>query len=209
MWVLMNTQVRKAKLTWHDVEKHAPLLFDVWVGQPELWWAESAWKGLETHGLTSYADEVEHQAVLVRLLALATMYQEFCYMAWDMGLIDYDGIPDRAREIGISPFRVGQLVGPQFEAGESDGDSLFYSALVRLTNKVRPAIYQALLEAFGGDAMLFVALWNSRKRERTSEDEVENEDGYEEDADAILNDDLTGSKMRAWCWLAEGMPFAG
>lgn len=98
-----------ALVAWEDLQDAADLPFSIWVDQPELRWAKQAWNSLERAGLTSYLDERQRHQVLVRFVALADLYHEFCHLAWDeMYEPDYLAWAD---ELNLSRFRIGQLAG--------------------------------------------------------------------------------------------------
>jgi hypothetical protein len=46
------------KLVWADVQEAAKLAFNVWVGRPELLWAQRAWELLSKAGLTQFSTEL-------------------------------------------------------------------------------------------------------------------------------------------------------
>ena len=71
------------RITWIDIHKCAEQLFNVWVEQPELRWAQKSWTALEANGLTSYESELEKCKAYIRLLVLADLYRQFCHIAYD------------------------------------------------------------------------------------------------------------------------------
>lgn len=184
-------KAKSSRVTWKDVSDAASSMFRIWSGQPELRWARAAWKAFARRGLTNYSDEIERTMVLVRLMTLATMYQEFCGLAWEEWHEPEYGM--WATELGISPFRVRQLVGSESHRNvDEDTDSLVEQALDDLVEKTRADVYEALRNEFAGDSMLFVSLWKSN--------------GTDKDVDPyfVLND-VTFDKMGAFAWITEGM----
>lgn len=78
-------------IDWVDIQEAATNMFNIWVDQPELRWAKDAWLKLESQKLTEYNDDIEKHIVLIRFMALATLYHEFSEYAFDEpGNIDYD-----------------------------------------------------------------------------------------------------------------------
>ena len=131
--------------------------------------------------------------VLVRLGTLALMYREFCDLAFEEST-ESEGEWD---ELNIDPFRVGQLIGADFERDDDqDADSLARAALNELSESARPETYEALKKGFGGDSALFASLW----RTPTDGKRQEQESLYE-----TLNE-VTPQKGAAFDWICEGMP---
>jgi len=182
-------------------------MFDVWVGQPELAWARKAWVALERNGLTLFSNELERTKVLIRAMTLGTIYREFCDLAhdeaWDSENLIW------AEEMGLNSFRVAQLIGndPEFSPDDDATESsLLDSALHSLIDDERGNICKALCEEFGGESMLFVSLWNSMYHEKSPDDDPDDDEGFPESPEDVLNSDVTGEKLRAFSWISEGMP---
>ena len=156
----MNAPMR---FPWED---SSVSMFDVWIGQPELAWARKAWAALERRGLTLFSNELERTRVLIRAMALGTIYREFCDLAFDDAWdTEY---PIWADEMGLNSFRVAQLIGDEFKLDDDDDESgLLESALYSLIDDERGDICKALCEGFDGESMLFVSLWNSMYDEKS------------------------------------------
>ena len=180
-------------------------MFDVWIGQPELAWARKAWAALERRGLTLFSNELERTRVLIRAMALGTIYREFCDLAFDDAWdTEY---PIWADEMGLNSFRVAQLIGDEFKLDDDDDESgLLESALYSLIDDERGDICKALCEGFDGESMLFVSLWNSMYDEKSPEDDPGDDEGFPESPEDVLNSNVTGEKLRAFSWINEGMP---
>jgi hypothetical protein len=180
------------KLAWADTSESAREIFHIWEDhhQEELRWAKAGWSGLQKRGLTAYANEVEKDMVLVRIMALATMYHEFCEVAWqEMFETEHSAWAD---ELGISQVHVGQLLGSNQMADSDDSDdaNLFEDGLGLLIDQNRSRIYSALTAHFGGCTGLFVSLWRILKSD--------------EDDFSIVNE-LTPDKGNAFQWIDQGM----
>ena len=187
-----SAKAKSSRVTWKDVSDAASSMFRIWSGQPELRWGRAAWKALGRRGLTEYSDEIERTKVLVRLMSLVTMYQEFCGLAWDEWHEPEYGL--WATELGISPFHMEQLVGSELHRDtEQETERLVEQSLAALVKKTRAEVYEALTNGFSGDSMLFVSLWKSN--------------GTDKDVDPyfVLND-VNADKMTAFTWIAQGMP---
>jgi len=215
-------------VSWTDVSRDAESIFCVWTDARELDWAKKSWEALAKSGLTSFANQVERTRVMVRLMALAGMYRDFCELAFDeVHQPDYSLWAD---ELCLSTVRVAQCAGSQFGADEGrDDQCLLEEALVELMEEARSQIHMALRKEFGDDSLLFVSLWNTVEHSRDEDDgeretepkprrsgteeqsECENspkqnaEIDWLDDADWILNNDLTGQKLAAHNWIVEGM----
>ena len=81
-----------------------------------------------------------------------------------------------------------QLIRPETERDEED-ERLDTGALQELTHRVRPEIYEALVEGFGDDSMLFASLWRTVHQESLEE---------------TLNE-VTFDKAEAFSWICQGM----
>jgi hypothetical protein len=166
-----------AEVSWEEVKPAATLAFAVWMGQPELVWAEKTWSALGDAKLTAYATEVERYQVLFRLLVLGGIYSDFCDAAW--GEYSAPTYSDWASPLELDPFVVGQLYAQVPEwTPESDQNE----ALEILVENERTRVVAALMVAFGGASGLYAALWNSKNLDEEPESDEEN-DTYTPDAD--------------------------
>lgn len=189
------------RFPWEDVEG----MFDHWAGKPEFHWARNAWSALGKAGLTLFSDQIERTAVMVRIMTLATIYREFCHLAFyeEMDSPDYAWWAD---SLGISPFRIAQIVGRGFERGEADDcdeseHRLLHAALSELVDGNRRKVCEALVKGFGGESNLFYALWISPQGKPDG-----SEDHRVEPPEDVLLGQITDSKARAFSWITEGMP---
>lgn len=191
----------RSALAWGDVKDGAGELFKVWCIGSELAWAERAWGMLEKAGLTTYRDAVEETRVRVRLLALATIYWDFCRIGADED-IGWDELNEHAIEnLGIEPFRLGQVVGSAFDADDyaADGAGLVESALRLLIDEERPAIGRAVIKGYGDQWTFLKALFASIKLPADPP-----EDGDEEAAADDEPEFLPAAIVMGW--IMEGMP---
>ncbi len=142
-------------LQWAEVESIASSALSVFCDGSELQWGAKAWEMLVKAGLAGYSDEVGRCRAYMRLLSLAGIYRDFHGIVleeeWTPS-IDYE---DWVYESDVDRYRVGQLIGPDF-AGD------FAEALEHLADAARSEIAPVINAGFGGDAMLFVALWRTR-----------------------------------------------
>lgn len=189
------------KLEWSEVKDGAGEVFKVWVLGSELEWAERAWAMMEKAGLTTYGDAIEETRVRVRLLALATIYWDFCRLGADED-IGWDELNEHAIEnLHIDPLRLGQVVGPAFEADDygSEGSDLFESALRQLIVKERRAIGSAIIKGHGDEWTFLKALFATTKlRPEPPDDE-------DDDARGSAEPEFT-TAARVLDWIMEGMP---
>jgi hypothetical protein len=185
-----------ATLDWSDVSQAAEGIFRIWQTQSskELDWANTAWIALGRAGLTKYSDEIEKTLVLVRFIALGTMFREFCELARDESFDT--GLSDWLDLLEISPVRVGQVLGPGYRRDCEDFLDID-TALLDLIDEKRPGIFEALVKAFGNESSLFSSLWRA-----TDGAEIEEP----EEADYFILNDATASKMEAFEWITSGMP---
>lgn len=209
------------KIEWHDIQGAAPDIFNIWVGKPELKWAEDAWTKLDLEGLTSYKNELEKHLILVRFLALGTLYHEFCQFAFDeMASVDYLSWAEALdnEELFLSPFRLGQLLGSSFMPEEeicnrSAEQSLLPNFIGSLVEQERTIVVAALINGFESESLLFAHLWLSPRSFDQEDDcyyDDEDDEVYYDSYDVETVEDVlayaTFDKMRAFEWVMEGMP---
>jgi 5-methylcytosine-specific restriction protein B len=194
-------------LTWSDVAGAAEEAF-AGFRQPGLEkgasdWAYQAWDTLIQAGLATFSTETERCQVIIRFLALAGFYLEFCKVAWNenvkanyyswveaLGFIHYYAIHHYAEELVSSD--------SDWEYFKDDDYQLDDSVFEKLADSVRPEVLSALLDRFGNISMLFISLWRTNTPEICEDDEPD--DCYETD-DEILNYNLTQQKVTALNWL--------
>ncbi len=194
-------------LTWSEVAGAAEEAF-AGFRQPGLEkgasdWAYQAWDTLIQAGLATFSTETERCQVIIRFLALAGFYLEFCKVAWKenvkanyyswveaLGFIHYYAIHHYAEELVSSD--------SDWESFKDDDYQLDDSVFQKLADSVRQEVLSALLDGFGNISMLFTSLWRSNTPEIGEDDEPD--DFYETD-DEILNYNLTQQKVTALNWL--------
>ena len=190
--------MKRKVLTWADVLPAAEKAFAIWMDHPERHWAKAAWKVLVRAGLAAYANEAERCQVVIRFIALAGLYHDFCQEAWGLPSHGYHLYLDWAQELSITPLRVGQLLGrdPTWDKDYSE-DELVPGALKALTDRAREEVHSALLEGFGGISLLFASLWRSNDAPRGQE-------GWTPETDDEILNEATGDKVVAFGWVEEG-----
>lgn len=124
-------------------------------------WAKDAWQILADAGLASYEGELDRHRAILRFLALAGIYSDWCDVAW--GEYSEPQYGYWSEYLDISAFRMGQLIGVEDDDGseESDNASLVADALGRLADAARPEVVRALLAHFGNESGLFLSLAQS------------------------------------------------
>lgn len=187
-------------LTWDDIEPAARDAFDIWTSGSDFEWAKEAWGLLTKAGLSNYDTERERHVVIARFLALASLYRDWCSLAFDETQEDSPGYWVEGLE--VNPIYVGQLVSDE-ELSDDPSQSI-WDAWQLLLSDQRPVVAAALRAGYGGtDAELFVALWRSvrgfLKPEPGDED-------YEEDDEVEILNDATWEKVAAYAWITEGCP---
>ena len=198
----------KYDVTWDEVLPIAEEAFHIWVDQPELRWAEQAWKHLAKAGLTGSETSLDRLAAYICLLVLASMYRDWCAVVWDEVDDDSPGVW-LSNADDVSPVLIGQLLGPDDEVGEDPEDPVD-EALNILMERERKAVVAAVLKGFGGVEGLFVALWRSNtdpEKRIADDDEDDWRDPPETDADII--NDATSEKLAGYEWIREGCQSRG
>ncbi len=191
-------------LRWSDVEGAAELAF-VGFDQPglefgALEWARETWDILIQAGLATYStdDETERSQVVIRFLAVASFYLEFCSVAWEESYKPNYRVWADALE--IVHFYARELISFDAEGNfhEDDEYELDDSDLQKLADNARKEVLSALLCRFGNLSRLFVVLWRSNIPEADGDGCVP----YETDRE-ILDFDETPKKQAAFEWLTQ------
>ena len=162
-------------------------------------WAERTWQMLVDAGLTAYADDVERTRVLLRLVALAMIYRDFCWVgrdeSWDQSTL----IITANEELELARLRIGQLVGPRWDADtfDSTDDDLVEAAILEITDAERANIGPVLVKGFGHEVALADALCRT-----SATATVDDEDEHESRG---LNDEDFTTAARIYEWIDQGM----
>lgn len=159
-------------IPWEDISSAASKMFNVWVLGGELEWARECWEHLDAAGLVSQEPSFENTRSLLRLVALAKIYQEFSGAAWDEDPetpLDY-----LAEGLELDPVAIG-ILAARAEPDNSDWDGDDYElrdyALTVVTNSMRKEIYACLRKAYGGDEGLYSRMFQTHKAEEISDEE--------------------------------------
>ena len=187
------------RMAWADVRPAAREAFAVWTSGSDLEWAKEAWARLGSAGLCDYQTTGERTRVAVRFLALASLYRDWCCLAFDE--CQQDEPASWAFAFDLDAIYLGQLVPD--EDLPDDPDEAFESALRALMEEERSTVAHGLQTAYGGVARLFLALWRSAARDTDPDAFDDDEAPVEESDDEILND-VTAEKLRAYEWISGG-----
>lgn len=190
-----GTASAESRVTWDDVKETAEAVFNVFVGQPELKWAEKAWEAIGRSGLTGFDSELARHRVLVRLLALACLYREFCHVAFDEYFDRADLTLDWRGHCDPDPLWLGYLAGAAGIEVDEDDDDQSVSTAAALVEIVRTEVVDALVKGFGGKDMLFASLWCSSSPETVDLPQQE-----------ALEEALSARHASAYSWVDQGMP---
>ena len=196
-------EMAQSILTWDAFREPAAMIFNIWVGSPELAWAEEAWQIIAAAGLAAYEGEPEKTLVNIRFLALACFYRDFCYLVWgeDAGpeFLEWFDV------LKLSSFRIGQLIGHVCDSAEEEPIVALDETLHVLINRARPEVVKALLQGDGTTSGLFVALWNSSlPAAGLPEDDDENRSWLGKESRYEILNDVTPEKSEAFSWLGHG-----
>ncbi|WP_045875854.1 effector-associated domain EAD1-containing protein [Pseudofrankia sp. DC12] len=151
-------------LDWEDAWQFPNSLIQVWVDGAELAWAAHAWSSLTEAGLTLYRTEEDRIDCLLRAVALAAFYRDFCSQAFEEGhLGDWDDLVviDVVGEYPFDEFTLGQLaqrhdIGIDNEYGDAPG------VVLALLVRRQYWVVAGALRAAWGDAYLFAALCHAQ-----------------------------------------------
>ncbi|MBW9173378.1 hypothetical protein [Clostridium estertheticum] len=67
---------------WEEISEYVSGLFNVW-DDNDIKWGKAVWKAISNNGLASYSNEIERHTVVIRLMTLATIYNEFHDLVFD------------------------------------------------------------------------------------------------------------------------------
>jgi len=176
-------------LEWDDIGYLADRAFRWNIGDGATW-VEWMWQYLSQENLTRYRTELERCRVKVQLLALADLYNEFCWMAYQEP--QDEEYCDWAKALELSSFRVGQLMGDDADFGDEETHelTLTQAALIELMQDARSRILPCLAKRGGGTMGLLKGLYGCsqyRCKDAT--------------AIAAVNVELSFENMAIYSWL--------
>ncbi|MHB1421389.1 MAG: hypothetical protein ACYCX4_17710 [Bacillota bacterium] len=207
------SESKKRILGWEDICEFASGKFDVWANNAGQLWAEKAWNKLVKNGLAAYENEIQRHIVIIRILTLAVLYNEFCDLVWneyfDNSMVSSSDWLNN--DEFFHPIRVWQLVGKDFYGDEKihdiDTDDLLNEAILELIDKQRNIVYEASNKGFGNDLELFFSLLLTRySREDGSEYNIDELSEKERKDLKLDRDYLDENEERGFYWVSIGMP---
>jgi hypothetical protein len=188
-------------LTWDEVKDAAEELFSVWTDGQDLVWAEKAWKILVEAGLPIYTTQYGRCRAGLYLLGLSSLYADFCGLAFqEMYTPNY---PDAADLLGITPFRLGQIVATDPDFLDSD-DDVFYEALETYAEEQRSAIYGPLIRSYGSCLDFYNELWRTVEGLPDKEEDEELAISQADLYNLALSWSVSESQVRVYGWIADG-----
>jgi hypothetical protein len=200
---------------WEDLLAVASGAFGVWTDRgPALAWAERAWRVLAEEKLVpdDRAGTPRDAAIaLVTLLALASVYRDFCKAAFDEPSY-IDDLVYAAENSAVPDVAIARFAGEHEQdivSCEDEYDSMF-DMLPGLIAWRRPAVVAVLMTRLGPDQMMR-ELWLTCLGSDVFED-TDGEPLDEAQREAILSEPWTvgdGSPMPAYGWLSDGCPPLG
>ena len=208
-------------LEWEDIEEIAADLFDIWAGGGDLEWAETAWRALAQAGMTAYTGEAERTICVMRLIALAAVYREFCVRAFDEGSSgEWEELVTSGLAGGyprLDDFTLGQLTERRHldvdsaRLDESDPPVLSQVILELAKGEYR-GVVDALTDQWGENAF-FTSLYASAESGHDEDDDTEEtEEGpasspvTADQINSVMNYDINGGKGSAYAWFSQGLP---
>jgi hypothetical protein len=160
----LEKEIKEGRLSldWTAVSPLAQRVFILWPGQPELSWVQESWGLVWKCGLADYTNDFERWGVLFRFLALAGIYFDFCYLAWNrVNLPDYESL---GKELGLGLLQVVMLLGQDALLEQvNDEEELFRMGMKSLIDQARIEIVPALIRGYGGLKALYEAIRRSRQ----------------------------------------------
>jgi hypothetical protein len=184
-------------LDWDEIEPAAREAFRIWSSGSDFDWAKEVWSRLVQAGFCDYESAQRRHLVIARFLALASIYRDWCAVAFDESHADEPQF--WVEDLEIEPFYLGQLVR---EPLGDDPDDAIAGAWAILLHRERPRVVQALLTVYGGQVEgLFVALHHSVK----SLFEADDDEDCDEADTAVLNEP-SAANLAGYAWIVDGCP---
>lgn len=188
-------------LNWDGVYDAARAAFDIAPHKPEISWVKGQWQTLADAGLTRYGSELERCEAAIRLMILASIYRDWCAVAWSEF---HDDEPvEWASLLNIHPFYVGCLVGRSDDV-EDDAEDFLASALSLLIESGRRGVLDALQQSLGGPLRLFYAFWLGSFAAPDSA--APDADGAAEPVSDGFLKELTLENLDGFEWIRNGCP---
>lgn len=203
-WVISSGHYGTSRVEWMDVAEIARRAFGVWSDRRELIWASQAWHLLGLQGLTTYDTETERCAAIMRFVAMAFIYREFCAVSREE-CFERSASGYWVEDGELPPFPMGQLVGTKMDFEPGWEFSLF-DVLPDLVERYRKQVAKALAAGFGHEHFLFASLWRTLQPAPfvDADDETDDPGGWLASSAEILNQDNDDDKLGAFSWVTEG-----
>lgn len=177
--------------------------------QPELFWAELSWTGLADVGLASYENDAERIQVIARFLALATVYYDWCHIAWTESIEDdaiwrsADGIAMDEATLSYAHTRIHPQPRPTAETPNPERRSR-ETMLAALAYHEREGVVKGLVRSWGGEDALFKSLYMSTFTPLPPENSEETPAQQQAEAEKEPRVDSRERAVAAREWVEEG-----
>lgn len=164
-------------------------------------------------------NEVERCRAAICFLSLIGLYLDFCAIRWDEDR-DLDYL-EWGHLLGITPFRIGQLIGATRDWLEIDQEDEFLRGpLKHLADKAREEILPILMTGFNGESGLYYSLCAIRllcsdwSLQDALEAGAQEEKAATEYLDSLNTEELVqvftlgaeSERIRAHDWILQGCP---
>ncbi|MDD2554531.1 MAG: hypothetical protein PHP51_08165 [Desulfotomaculaceae bacterium] len=198
---MKSIQKQSKKVLWNDISQFQSSLFNVFLKYEKDIWPQKAWSAMDKAGLNEYITFMDKQRVLLRFMTIATLYNEFCDLAFD---IYFDRIGQTFEWIQqgvINRLQLWEFIQFNYDIDINDYDDL-NMCLIKITcdiiDNLRYEVSEALIAYYKyGEIDLFLDMLS------TGYDLTETE--FEE-WDKMNAVDLDENEERAFYWIAIGMP---
>ena len=199
-------------LSWYQVEEFFREHGCVIDGAPELRWYRESWGAMERAGLTGAGKfkefQVDQTVVRLRVICLLAMYLGIYQVVGEhseLGGYFSDHLPCSwyLDSLNAKTKDLWELAHQMdvFETDvesykeDNDTDELLYELAIEVVNGETDAIFEALVDHYGGKTELFVSIWRSRTAS-----------GDDEPLEDIVNTVRFGDgKLEVWAYVDEGM----
>ena len=160
---MKSIQKQSKKISWNDISQFQSSLFNVFLKYEKDIWPQKAWSAMAKAGLNEYVTFMDKQRVLLRFMTIATLYNEFCDLAFN---INFDRIGQTFEWIQqgvINRLQLWEFIQFNYDYDINDYDDL-NMCLIEITCDI---IDSLRYEVRGGHAGVSIFLPCARGRART------------------------------------------
>jgi hypothetical protein len=193
-------QTQTNNISWAEVSSMENILFGIFAGKKRNMWFQKAWQAMEKAGLTFYNDYAGRQRSLLCLMTVATLYYEFCELAFRVPFFREGEVFEWIQQGAINRLHIWGLINARGVYTKVVFDDLDYCLVFhtcKLIDGMRNEVFNALQQFYHNSNYaifmdMFKTGYDPNKESVVEWDEVEYE--YEDFGEL------------AFSWIIAGMP---